>query len=44
MDRIRLLEVLKGHAWRDGEFKRAPRGVPDSVCKAVSAFANTGGG
>ena len=44
MDKAELIERLKGYEWKDIEFKRAQRGVPDSAYETVSAFSNTEGG
>ena len=39
-----LRQRLSQIEWRDIEFKKAQRGVPDDVFPTVSAFANSGGG
>lgn len=39
-----LRQRLTQIEWRDIEFKRAQRGVPNDAYSTVSAFANTGGG
>jgi ATP-dependent DNA helicase RecG len=39
-----LIAKLGRYEWRDVEFKRAQRGVPDNAYTTVSAFANTSGG
>ncbi|MFH1985515.1 MAG: RNA-binding domain-containing protein [Pseudomonadota bacterium] len=44
MTRDELIERLKGHEWRDIEFKAAQFEVPRDVYTTVSAFANTEGG
>lgn len=44
MTRDELIEKLKGHEWRDIEFKAASFAVPKDVYETVSAFANTEGG
>ena len=44
MEKAELIERLKGYEWKDVEFKRAQKGVPDSAYETVSAFANTEGG
>lgn len=44
MTRDELIERLKGHEWRDIEFKEAQFAVPKDVYTSVSAFANTEGG
>jgi len=44
MDREELIERLNGYEWKDVEFKRARRGVPESAYETVSAFCNTEGG
>ena len=44
MTQEELLELLKGHEWRDIEFKEAQRDVPRNAHETVAAFANTDGG
>lgn len=44
MTQDELLEILRGHEWRDVEFKEAQRDVPRSAYETVAAFANTDGG
>ena len=44
MEKVELIERLKGYEWTDVEFKKAQRGVSEDAYKTVSAFANTEGG
>ena len=44
MNREELVDRLNRPEWSDAEFKEARTAVPRSAYKAVSAFANTGGG
>ena len=44
MNKEELLARIKSVEWDDIEFKRARNAVPEGVLKAVSAFANAGGG
>ena len=44
MNREELIDRLSRPEWSDAEFKEARTAVPRSAYRAVSAFANTGGG
>lgn len=44
MTQDELLEILRGHEWREVEFKEAQRDVPRNAYETVAAFANTDGG
>ena len=44
MEKVKLIERLKGYEWTDIEFKEARRDVPRDAYETVSAFANTEGG
>ena len=44
MEGDELIQRLKGHEWKDIEFKEARRAVPKNAYETVSAFANTEGG
>ncbi len=44
MEKVELIERLKGYEWTDVEFKEARRDVPRDAYETVSAFANTEGG
>ena len=44
MDQDELIKRLEGYEWKDIEFKKAQRGVPNDAYETVSAFSNTAGG
>lgn len=44
MDYDELIKRLQGYEWKDVEFKRSQRGVPEDAYKTGSAFSNTEGG